>query len=66
MGILMQLWAALLVTNVSTIPLLLNVEGTLYPSISLLKIGREIMPTQGWDGKIMPIYRFKDLTTIEE
>jgi hypothetical protein len=46
----MQLWAAFLVTNVSTIPLLLNVEGTLYPSISLLKIGREIMPTQGWDG----------------
>jgi hypothetical protein len=42
------------------------VEGTLYPSISLLKIGREIMATpQGWD-EIMPTFRFKDLTTIEE
>jgi len=37
-----------------------------YPSISLLKIGREIMATpQGWDG-VMPTFRFKDLTTIEE
>jgi hypothetical protein len=31
--------------------LLVYVEGTLYPSISVLEIGRDIMPTsQGWDG----------------
>jgi len=42
------------------------VEGTLYPSLSLVKIGREITATpQGWD-EIMPTFRFKDLTTIEE
>ncbi len=29
----------------------MDVEGTLYPSISLIKIGRDIMPTrQGWEG----------------
>jgi len=31
--------------------LVVYVEGTLYPSISLLEIGRDIMPTpQGWEG----------------
>jgi len=44
------------------------VEGTLYPSISLLEIGRDIMPTpQGWDGReIMPTCRYKNPPTLEE
>jgi hypothetical protein len=37
------------------------VEGTLYPSISLLKIGKEIMATpQGWDGN----YAYLGLRTL--